>query len=142
MVTPMVISFFMIFLLVSIWIMKRKKKGKSKDVASPWHIPRYWELLDTLHQMEVLTKRRPTDEEMCNENLELRGWITQSFSGSMMDVANHFPEEEQIPSKSEIYIASIELALDCTKEMPKTRISMKEVVKIRLNKIKNTFLET
>ncbi|XP_049391680.1 receptor-like serine/threonine-protein kinase At1g78530 [Solanum stenotomum] len=93
--------------------------------------------------MEVLTKRRPTDEEICNENLELRKWITQSFSGSMMDVTNFFPEEEQIPSKSEIYIASmIELALDCTKETPKTRISMKEVVKIRLNKIKNTFLET
>uniref|UniRef100_M1AR19 Protein kinase domain-containing protein n=1 Tax=Solanum tuberosum TaxID=4113 RepID=M1AR19_SOLTU len=36
--------------------------------------------------MEVLTKRRPTDEEICNGNLDLRKWITQSFSGSMMDV--------------------------------------------------------
>uniref|UniRef100_M1C627 Protein kinase domain-containing protein n=1 Tax=Solanum tuberosum TaxID=4113 RepID=M1C627_SOLTU len=26
--------------------------------------------------MEVLTKRRPTDEEICNENLDLRKWIT------------------------------------------------------------------
>uniref|UniRef100_M1B3F3 Serine-threonine protein kinase, plant-type n=1 Tax=Solanum tuberosum TaxID=4113 RepID=M1B3F3_SOLTU len=31
-VTPVVISSFLIFLLVSIWIMKRQKKGKSKDV--------------------------------------------------------------------------------------------------------------
>ncbi|WMV23595.1 hypothetical protein MTR67_016980, partial [Solanum verrucosum] len=48
--------------------------------------------------MEVLTKRRPTDEDICNENLDLRKWITQSFSGSMMDVvdANLFSEEEQI----------------------------------------------
>uniref|UniRef100_M1DZG4 non-specific serine/threonine protein kinase n=2 Tax=Solanum tuberosum TaxID=4113 RepID=M1DZG4_SOLTU len=38
--------------------------------------------------MEVLTKRRPTDEEICNENLDLRKWITQSFSGSMMDVVD------------------------------------------------------
>ncbi|XP_049354260.1 receptor kinase-like protein Xa21 isoform X1 [Solanum verrucosum] len=94
--------------------------------------------------MEVLTKRRPTDEEICNENLDLRKWITQSFSGSMMDVvdANLFSEEEQITSKSEICIASmIELGLDCTKEMPESRISMKEVVK-RLNKINNIFLET
>ncbi|KAH0682239.1 hypothetical protein KY289_019991 [Solanum tuberosum] len=94
--------------------------------------------------MEVLTKRRPTDEEICNENLDLRKWITQSFSGSMMDVvdANLFCEEEQITSKSEMCIASmIELGLDCTKEIPKSRISMKEVVK-RLNKINNTFLET
>ncbi|KAK4720947.1 hypothetical protein R3W88_011180 [Solanum pinnatisectum] len=53
--------------------------------------------------MEVLTKRRPTDEEICNENLDLRRWITQSFSGSMMDVvdANLFCEEEQITNKSE-----------------------------------------
>ncbi|KAM3280964.1 hypothetical protein P3S67_027984 [Capsicum chacoense] len=31
-VIPVVISFFLIFLLVSIWIFKRQKKGKSKDV--------------------------------------------------------------------------------------------------------------
>uniref|UniRef100_A0A0V0IHD5 non-specific serine/threonine protein kinase n=1 Tax=Solanum chacoense TaxID=4108 RepID=A0A0V0IHD5_SOLCH len=93
--------------------------------------------------MEVLTKRRPTDEEICNENLDLRKWITQSFSGSMMDVvdANLFSEEEQITSESEICIASmIELGLDCTKEMPESRITMKDVV-TRLNKINNTFLE-
>ncbi|XP_015160715.1 probable LRR receptor-like serine/threonine-protein kinase At3g47570 [Solanum tuberosum] len=94
--------------------------------------------------MEVLTKRRPTDEEICNGNLDLRKWITLSFSGSMMDVvdANLFSEEEQITSKSEICIASmIELGLDCTKETPESRVTMKEVVK-RLNKIKNAFLET
>uniref|UniRef100_M1C6B0 non-specific serine/threonine protein kinase n=1 Tax=Solanum tuberosum TaxID=4113 RepID=M1C6B0_SOLTU len=94
--------------------------------------------------MEVLTKRRPTDEEICNENLDLRKWITQSFSGTMMDVvdANMFSEEEQITCKSEICIASmIELALDCTKETPESRVTMKEVVK-RLNKINNTFQES
>ncbi|KAG5586700.1 hypothetical protein H5410_047134 [Solanum commersonii] len=49
---------------------------------------------------------------------------------------------EQITFKSEICITCmIELALDCTKEMPESRITMKDVVK-RLNKIKNTFLET
>ncbi|XP_055800423.1 receptor kinase-like protein Xa21 [Solanum dulcamara] len=93
--------------------------------------------------MEVLTKRRPTDEDICNENLDLRKWITQSFSGTMMDIvdANLFSEEEQITSKSEICIASvIELALDCTKEMPESRITMEDVVK-RLSKIKNAFLE-
>uniref|UniRef100_M1BVY0 non-specific serine/threonine protein kinase n=1 Tax=Solanum tuberosum TaxID=4113 RepID=M1BVY0_SOLTU len=91
--------------------------------------------------MEVLTKRRPTDEVICNENLDMRKWITQSFSGTMMDVvdANIFSEEEQVTSKSEICIASmIELALDCTTEMPESRITMKDVVK-RLTKIKNTW---
>ncbi|KAM3234823.1 hypothetical protein P3L10_014859 [Capsicum annuum] len=93
--------------------------------------------------MEVLTERLPTDEEICNENLDLRKWITQSFSGTMLEVvdANLFPEEEQITSKSEICIASmVELALDCTMEIPESRITMKDVVK-KLNKIKNTFLE-
>uniref|UniRef100_A0A3Q7FZT8 non-specific serine/threonine protein kinase n=1 Tax=Solanum lycopersicum TaxID=4081 RepID=A0A3Q7FZT8_SOLLC len=94
--------------------------------------------------MEVLTKRRPTDEEICSDNLDLRKWITQSFSGNMMDVmdANLFSEKEQITSKSEMCIASmIELGLDCTKERAESRVTMKEVVK-RLCKINNAFLET
>lgn len=94
--------------------------------------------------MEVLTKRRPTDEEIFNENLCLRRWIKRAFPRTVMEVvdANLFHEGEQITCQSEICIASIiELALDCTKEKPESRISMKDVVK-RLNKIKNTFLET
>ncbi|PHU16772.1 hypothetical protein BC332_12467 [Capsicum chinense] len=94
--------------------------------------------------MEVFTKRRPTDEEICNENLDLMKWITQSFSGTMLEVVDAYliPEEEQITSKSEICIASmVELALDCTLEIPESRITMKDVVK-RLNKIKNSFLES
>ncbi|WMV23686.1 hypothetical protein MTR67_017071 [Solanum verrucosum] len=62
----------------------------------------------------------------------------------MMDVvdANIFSEEEQITCKSEMCTASmIELGLDCTKETPKSRVTMKDVVK-RLNKIKNAFQET
>ncbi|WMV23592.1 hypothetical protein MTR67_016977 [Solanum verrucosum] len=38
--------------------------------------------------MEVLIKRRPTDEDILNENLDMRKWITHSFSGSMMDVVD------------------------------------------------------
>ncbi|CAN4090375.1 unnamed protein product [Withania somnifera] len=63
--------------------------------------------------------------------------------GTMMDVVDGtlFSKEEQITSKSELCIASmIELALDCTKETPQSRITMKDVVK-RLNKIKSAFLE-
>ncbi|CAN4106793.1 unnamed protein product [Withania somnifera] len=58
--------------------------------------------------MEVLTRRRPTDEEICNKNLDLRKWITQSFSGMMMDVVDYnlVSEEEQITSRSKICIGS------------------------------------
>ncbi|XP_049370752.1 receptor kinase-like protein Xa21 [Solanum verrucosum] len=93
--------------------------------------------------MEVLATRRPTDAEIFNENLGLREWIRRAFPRTIIEVvdANLFPEEEQITSKSEICIISlIELALDCAKERPESRITMKDVVK-RLNKIKNTFLE-
>ncbi|XP_047268388.1 receptor kinase-like protein Xa21 [Capsicum annuum] len=93
--------------------------------------------------MEVLAARRPTDEEIFNENLDLREWIRRAFPRIMMEVvdANLFPEEEQITSKSEICIASmVDLALDCTKKTPGSRITMKDVVK-RLKKIKNGFLE-
>ncbi|XP_049392514.1 receptor kinase-like protein Xa21 [Solanum stenotomum] len=94
--------------------------------------------------MEVLTKRRPTEDEIFNENLGLRQWIRQAFPRTIMEVvdANLFHEEESVNFKSEICIASMmELALDCTKEMSETRITMRDVVK-RLNKIKNTFLGT
>ncbi|CAN4090327.1 unnamed protein product [Withania somnifera] len=94
--------------------------------------------------MEVLSKRRPTDKGICNENLDLRKWIIQAFPGTMLDIVddNLFSREEQITCRSEICIVSmIELALDCTKETPESRITMKDVVK-RLNKIKNAFLAT
>ncbi|XP_060185057.1 receptor kinase-like protein Xa21 [Lycium barbarum] len=93
--------------------------------------------------MEVLAKRRPTDEEILNENVSLREWIRRAFPRTMMEVvdANIFHGEEQITSKSEFCIASmIELALDCTNEKLESRITMKDVVK-RLSKIKKTFLE-
>ncbi|KAG5608797.1 hypothetical protein H5410_020078 [Solanum commersonii] len=94
--------------------------------------------------MEVLAKRRPTGEEIFNENLGLREWITRAFSRTMMEVVDTdiLYDGEKITSKSELCILSmIELALDCTKATPESRITMKDVVK-RLNKIKNTFLET
>lgn len=91
-----------------------------------------------------MTKRRPTEDEIFNENLGLRQWIRRAFPGTIMEVVdvNLFHEEESVNFKSEICIASMmELALDCTKEMPESRITMRDVVK-RLNKIKNTFLGT
>ncbi|XP_060183510.1 probable LRR receptor-like serine/threonine-protein kinase At3g47570 [Lycium barbarum] len=94
--------------------------------------------------IEVLSKRRPTDDEIFNENLGLRQWIRPAFPKTTMEVvdANLFHEGKHVNSKSELCIASmIELALDCTKEKPESRITMKDVVK-RLHKIKNTFLET
>ncbi|CAN4090032.1 unnamed protein product [Withania somnifera] len=99
----------------------------------------------SIMMIEVLSKRRPADDEVFNENLGLRQeWIRQAFPRSIMEVvdSNLLPEEEQITFKSELCIESmIELALNCTKKKPKSRITIKDVVK-RLNKIKNTFLET
>ncbi|XP_060187625.1 probable LRR receptor-like serine/threonine-protein kinase At3g47570 [Lycium barbarum] len=112
--------------------------GSEGIVSTPGDVYSYGIML-----MEVLAKRRPTDEEICNENFDLRKWITQAFPRTMMEVvdANIFHEEEKITSKSEFCIASmIELALDCTNEKPESRITMKDVVK-RFSKIKKIFLE-
>ncbi|CAN4090036.1 unnamed protein product [Withania somnifera] len=38
--------------------------------------------------MEVLTKKRPTNEEIFNENLGLREWIRQAFPRSIMEVVD------------------------------------------------------
>ncbi|KAK4373607.1 hypothetical protein RND71_008991 [Anisodus tanguticus] len=94
--------------------------------------------------IEVLTKRRPIGDEIFNENLGLRQWIRRAFPKTIMEVVdvNLFHDEKHVNSKSEICISSlIELALDCTHEKPESRITMTDVVK-RLNKTKNTFLET
>ncbi|XP_059280633.1 receptor kinase-like protein Xa21 [Lycium ferocissimum] len=93
--------------------------------------------------IEVLTKRRPTHEEIFNENSDLRQWIRRAFPRTVAKVvnANIFHEKEHMTSQCETCIDTmIELALDCTKKKPESRITMKDVVK-RLTKIKNT-LET
>ncbi|MCD7463891.1 hypothetical protein HAX54_051655 [Datura stramonium] len=52
-VTPVVISSFMILLLVSIWIMKRQKKGKSKDVQKIPEIMTYQSI--SYHEIQQAT---------------------------------------------------------------------------------------
>ncbi|PHU16758.1 hypothetical protein BC332_12453 [Capsicum chinense] len=202
-VIPVVTSSFMIFLLVPIWIMKRKKIATSKDVEKVLDLEneqvckkfdtecevmrnvrhrnlipvittcsseyirafvlQYILMLDAAMAIEYLHHGNETpivhcdlkpsnillDEDMVahvgdfgiSKILALRHHVD---GGTIMEVvdANVFLEEEQITSKGEICIAAmVELALDCTKENPESRITMKDVVK-RLNKIKNTFLET
>ncbi|KAA8535560.1 hypothetical protein F0562_030554 [Nyssa sinensis] len=70
--------------------------------------------------METFTKRKPT-EEMFTENSSLR--------------------EDEMGGAEQICIASvIELALDCSRETPKERIKMQEVV-VRLKKTKQRLEE-
>ncbi|KAH0679202.1 hypothetical protein KY284_020287 [Solanum tuberosum] len=232
-VTPVVISSLMILLLISFWIMKRNKKGKSKDVEKVLDLEnervckifdtecevmrnarhsilvpvittcssdyirafvlqfmrngslenwlykeesnlnllqRVIVMLDVAMEIEYLHHGKVTqivhsdlksanvllDEDMVAQvgdfgiskilavskslaHTETLGSLGYIAPGTMMDVvdANLFSEEEQITSKSDICLGSIiELALDCTKEMPESRITMKDVVK-RLNKINN-----
>ncbi|CAN4090310.1 unnamed protein product [Withania somnifera] len=71
--------------------------------------------------MEVLATRRPTDKEIFNKNIGLREWMRRASPRTIMEVvdANLFPDKEQSTFKSKICVISmIELALDCTKEMP------------------------
>uniref|UniRef100_A0A3Q7FZU9 Protein kinase domain-containing protein n=1 Tax=Solanum lycopersicum TaxID=4081 RepID=A0A3Q7FZU9_SOLLC len=58
------------------------------------------------HDDEVLTKRRPTEDEIFNENLGLRQWIRRAFPGTIMEVVdvNLFHEEESVNFKIQIMV--------------------------------------
>ncbi|XAR51187.1 Non-specific serine/threonine protein kinase [Bertholletia excelsa] len=87
--------------------------------------------------METFTKRKPTDE-VFTANWALRQWVESSCPNAVMEVidADLLKEEEEIGTKLEDSLLSvIELALECSREMPEQRISMTEVA-IRLKKIK------
>ncbi|KAL8041012.1 hypothetical protein ABFX02_10G137200 [Erythranthe guttata] len=102
--------------------------------------------------MEVLTRRKPTDE-LFGENRSLRHWVKAAYNtNSLIEVidANLFQEEEngllllKINSHHNIITclsSVIELSLDCSKKAPQDRINMKDAV-VRLIKIKQRFLQT
>ncbi|XP_060171488.1 receptor kinase-like protein Xa21 [Lycium barbarum] len=94
--------------------------------------------------IEIVTRRRPT-EEIFNENMNMRQWISKSFPSALKTIVDGNIDfgEEEITSTNKICIISLMgLALDCTKERQEERVNMKDVVN-RLGKLKESFfLET
>ncbi|XP_022717346.1 probable LRR receptor-like serine/threonine-protein kinase At3g47570 [Durio zibethinus] len=92
--------------------------------------------------METFTRKKPTDE-MFSEETSLKCWVKESLPSAVVRVvdANLLNTTERKRSAAKDCILSIlQLALECSAELPAERIDMKEVV-ARLKKIKIKFLQ-
>ncbi|XVE50123.1 hypothetical protein DITRI_Ditri01bG0136500 [Diplodiscus trichospermus] len=94
--------------------------------------------------IETFTKRKPTDE-IFNEAITIRHWVKSSLSkGVMVDIADGDflrRDDEYFVVKANCISSIMELALDCSCELPEERKDMKDAV-AALKKIKQKLLNT
>ncbi|XVF18708.1 hypothetical protein REPUB_Repub11eG0045900 [Reevesia pubescens] len=91
--------------------------------------------------IETFTKNKPTDE-IFTEAMTMRDWVQMSLSRGMIDIvdANLLTREDEYFIVKENCISSImDLALNCSAELPEERKDMKDVA-ATLKKIKRKFL--
>ncbi|XWS10102.1 hypothetical protein CRYUN_Cryun39dG0046900 [Craigia yunnanensis] len=91
--------------------------------------------------METFTRKKPTDEIFTGE-ISIKYWVKESLPSALMEVvdANLLNSEERGYSATrDCAFSVLQLALDCSEEIPEERINMKEVV-AKLKKIKLKFL--
>ncbi|XP_044509390.1 probable LRR receptor-like serine/threonine-protein kinase At3g47570 [Mangifera indica] len=92
--------------------------------------------------METFTKKKPTNE-MFIEEMSSRRWVSESLCSTVMQVVDTDllrRDDEHFLSKEECVSSILSLAMECTRESPLNRITMKEVV-TRLIKIKAQLAE-
>ncbi|XP_057745419.1 receptor kinase-like protein Xa21 [Arachis stenosperma] len=90
--------------------------------------------------MEIFTQKKPTDE-MFMGDFSIKHWVEMSYLDSLIDIvdARLLMEEGELASKKECLSSIMKLALDCTKELPRERTTVKDVI-TTLKKIKMVFL--
>ncbi|XP_044509088.1 LRR receptor-like serine/threonine-protein kinase EFR [Mangifera indica] len=87
--------------------------------------------------METFTKKKPTNE-MFTEEMSLKRWVGESLCSTVMQVLDTnllTRDDEHFSSKEKCMSSILSLAMECTRESPQDRITMKEVV-TRLTKIR------
>ncbi|XP_030923061.1 probable LRR receptor-like serine/threonine-protein kinase At3g47570 [Quercus lobata] len=85
--------------------------------------------------METFTRKSPTDE-MFTEEMSLKDWVKQSIPLSVIEVidANLLKRgEENFNAKLDCMLSVMQLAMDCSTEIPEERSNMKNVVTILKN---------
>ena len=89
--------------------------------------------------METFTRKKPTDEIFAGE-MSIKYWVKESLPSSLMEVvdANLLNSGEGGHSaRRDCALSILQLALECSEEVPNERINMKEVVaKLKKFKIK------
>lgn len=87
--------------------------------------------------MEVFTKKKPNDQ-MFEGNLSLRAWVNNSILNSIalaIDDSLVDENEKNFSEKLDCVSSIMEVALNCTRESPKDRHTMEDVI-VALEKIK------
>ncbi|XP_027775131.1 LRR receptor-like serine/threonine-protein kinase GSO1 [Solanum pennellii] len=90
--------------------------------------------------METFTRKSPVDDLFVGD-FTLKRWICQSLPDRLVDVVeiNLFSlNEENFTSKERCFKSIMELALECTNDLPEERIRMEDIT-LRLKKILTQF---
>ncbi|KAL8134116.1 hypothetical protein AgCh_009255 [Apium graveolens] len=91
--------------------------------------------------METFTRKKPTDE-MFSGKLNLRSWVNKNLRCSFLQVVDNklmeTVDDEHIHAEEQCVVSILDLALDCSRDSPAQRITMKETVH-RLEQIKLMF---
>ncbi|XP_022735494.1 probable LRR receptor-like serine/threonine-protein kinase At3g47570 [Durio zibethinus] len=91
--------------------------------------------------METFTRKKPTDEIFAGE-MSIKYWVKSSLPEALIEVVDTNllnNEARQYSARRDCALSILQLALECTEEVPEDRIDVKEVV-AKLNKIKIKFL--
>ncbi|XP_022733992.1 receptor kinase-like protein Xa21 [Durio zibethinus] len=91
--------------------------------------------------METFTRKKPTDEIFAGE-MSIKYWVKKSLPSALIEVVDTNllnNEARQYYATRDCALSILQLALECTEEVPDERIDMKEVV-AKLKKIKIKFL--
>ncbi|CAN4076385.1 unnamed protein product [Withania somnifera] len=92
--------------------------------------------------METFTRKSPVDDLFVGD-FTLKRWICQSLPNRLVDIVdiNLFSlDEENFTSKERCFKSIMELALECTNDLPDERICMEDIT-VRLKKILIQFLQ-
>ncbi|XVF82908.1 hypothetical protein PTKIN_Ptkin16aG0088800 [Pterospermum kingtungense] len=92
--------------------------------------------------MEIFTRKRPTNETFAGE-MSMRQWVQTSVSNGIIGVADPTlvqREDEYFVVKSNCISSIMELALNCSSQLPEDRVDMKDVVS-SLKNIRRKFLD-
>ena len=91
--------------------------------------------------METFTRKKPTDESFVGE-MSLKCWVKESLPSALTEVVDNNllnNGERGYTARRDCALSILQLALECSEEVPNERIDMKEVVAM-LKKIKIKFL--
>ncbi|KAL2512270.1 putative LRR receptor-like serine/threonine-protein kinase [Abeliophyllum distichum] len=79
--------------------------------------------------METFTKKKPTDDTFVGE-FTMRRWVFESFPNAITQIVNVDlvnAVENNIRAKESLFRSIMGLALECTADLPKERLTMKDV---------------